>query len=138
LGSTQARGALDTSAAQQAEEAVAGCRACSDWLAGLAGASVSRGVAEAVASFRVPRQRPAVHRWGLHAAAAAVLLIAGATVWRASEQGAPPETSQPAAAATSSSTAEPAPRPSSSSREILSANDFESSNLDGWRVYPPS
>lgn len=133
-----ARGALAAGTVRQAEETVAVCRSCTDLLAGLAVASVSRGVADAVAAFRPPRQRPVEHRWMLRVAAAAMLLIAGTAAWWAAEQDAPPEALQPTAAVTSSPAVEPHRPAAAATKEILFTDGFESRSLDAWRVYPPS
>jgi hypothetical protein len=90
-----ARGRLDDPAAEEAEQARRTCPVCAAWwrehLEGPSARVVADTVAQTFSGFQAPRRR--LRRAWLAAAAAVILALSGAILWRAGGPTAPPDTS---------------------------------------------
>jgi hypothetical protein len=144
-----ALGALGDDETRRAEEALAGCGRCRDWWAALEVEAVELGVAQGLAAFRPPAQRPAARpvagRAWARIAAAAVLVAGGGAAWLAiggrpdpgAGDGAAAQGAERRGAVAAAANADAA-RTEGRRGEILLADDLESGTLDAWRVYPSS
>jgi len=138
-----AQGRLADAESRRAEDALRDCAACRAWWqATLDHPDVARGVADGLAAFRPPAAQPAARQWALRAAAALVLVAAGAAAWLAERPaGGPAGGIAPAGRETGGvivaeglESGQPGVlQPVVREAEIIFADGLESGDLSSWR-----